>query len=202
MRETDRARRVATVGEVEVVRCITSRSDQTGKYFSYNFGVVYSILSLVSSFLISSRLPSSLLFSSLPLPSLLFSSLLFSSRLVSSRLVSYLLFSSLLFSSLLVSSRLVSSRLFSSVIFSSLLFSSLPTMIFVSTCSSRLQPPAPPRTDGSYTFRCCDGGPRIMVASKHEATVGRCSACGLHSDAPPPGANPPERNGTSARKSE
>ena len=35
LRETDRARRVATVGEVEVVRCITSRSDQTGKYFSY-----------------------------------------------------------------------------------------------------------------------------------------------------------------------
>ena len=29
--------RAATVSEVEVVRCITSRSDQTGKYFSYNF---------------------------------------------------------------------------------------------------------------------------------------------------------------------
>ena len=45
LRETGRARRVATVGEGEVVRCITSRSDQTGKYFSYNFGVFSSLLS-------------------------------------------------------------------------------------------------------------------------------------------------------------
>ena len=45
LHETERARRFATVAEVEVVRCITSRSDQTGKYFSYNFGVVFSLLS-------------------------------------------------------------------------------------------------------------------------------------------------------------
>ena len=46
LHETERARRFATVAEVEVVRCITSRSDQTGKYFSYNFGVVFSLLSI------------------------------------------------------------------------------------------------------------------------------------------------------------
>ena len=67
MHETERARRVATVAEVEVVRCITSRSDQTGKYFSYNFGVVFSLLSFFSCLLFSSLLVCSLLFSSSPL---------------------------------------------------------------------------------------------------------------------------------------
>ena len=80
LRETDRAHRVATVGEMEVVRCITSRSDQTGKYFSYNFGVVFSLLSFFSRLLFSSLLVFSLPFSSSPF---VFSSLFFSSRLVS-----------------------------------------------------------------------------------------------------------------------
>ena len=42
----------------------------------------------------------------------------------------------------------------------------------------------------------------LVGDANHEATVGRCSACGVHFDAPTPGPNPPERNGTSARKSE
>ena len=67
MHETERARRAATVAEVEVVRCITSRSDQTGKYFSYSFGVVFSLLSFFSFLLFSSPLVCSLLFSSSPL---------------------------------------------------------------------------------------------------------------------------------------
>ena len=91
--------RAARVGEVEVVRCITSRSDQTGKYFSYNFGVVFSLLTLFSRLLFSSLLVFSLPFSSSPF---VFSSLFFSSRLVS-----HLVFSFPFFSSRLVSPRLV-----------------------------------------------------------------------------------------------
>ena len=79
LHETERARRFATVAEVEVVRCITSRSDQTGKYFSYNFGVVFSLLSFFSRLLFSSLLVFSLPFSSSPF---VFSSLFFSPRLV------------------------------------------------------------------------------------------------------------------------
>ena len=118
LHETERARRFATVAEVEVVRCITSRSDQTGKYFSYNFGVVFSLLSFFSRLLFSSLLVFSLPFSSSPF---VFSSLFFSSRLVS-----HLVFSSPFFSSRLVSPRLVlGSRRFESLFFSSRLVSHL-----------------------------------------------------------------------------
>ena len=80
MHATERARRVATVAELEVVRCISSRSDQTGKYFSYNFGVVCPFF--LPSLLFSSLLFSSVIFPSLPL---LLSSLIYYSLLVSCR---------------------------------------------------------------------------------------------------------------------
>ena len=80
MHATERARRVATVAELEVVRCISSRSDQTGKYFSYNFGVVCPFF--LPSLFFSSLLFSSVISPYLPLP---LSSLLFSSLLVSCR---------------------------------------------------------------------------------------------------------------------
>ena len=104
MHATERARRVATVAELEVVRCITSRSDQTGKYFSYNFGVVCPLISSFSCLLFSSLVVCSLAFSS---SRFVLSSLFFSSLLFSSVLFPYLplILSSLLFSSLLVSCR-------------------------------------------------------------------------------------------------